>query len=345
MFKSLILLALVEVPISDKVIKCLTTNCPLLQVFTISNCHGFKRFCVCGHQNLQRVRIFYTTPGERIDIEAPNLYDLLVSNWARREAPTMNLVSCQKLTKLTYYCHSLPNSNDLNEFLSNFPLVENLVLVTTSKCYNFKLSSHTLRTLVLHSNHQFDLADIEFNTHNLGLFIYSCNASNHRPLITRARLLQACMQSYPNGQIIEAVWFRKLRQFLDNGSGFKVLNFYFHTRKFTELEKLKAVELPPYEVNHVELSLDNHEDHAAFVDAVLRCCRPQSLTLRSPSPLTDFEEQSGVVKFTYEKLLQQEDEGRTNIQIVSPCSSLLMSLSGEGRAISFMKEEVTHCAI
>ncbi|MFS7894804.1 hypothetical protein Hanom_Chr00s002103g01691701 [Helianthus anomalus] len=74
---------------------------------------------------------------------------------------------------------------------------------------------------------------------------------------------------------------------------------------FKELEKLKAIELPPYELDHVELKLDAREEssaHVAFVEAVLWCCRPQSLTLRSSVP---FEEQSDVVKFTYKKLLEQ----------------------------------------
>ncbi|MFS8018680.1 hypothetical protein Hanom_Chr15g01394881 [Helianthus anomalus] len=115
--------------------------------------------------------------------------------------------------------------------------------------------------------------------------------------------------------------------------------------EFAEVEKLKEIKLPPYELDLVELQLETHEEsqaHIAFVDVVLWCCRPRTLTLRSFSPLTALEEHSDVVKFTYKKLLAQEDRGPTNIQIVSPSfSSLLMVLPHVGKAISFIKEKGT----
>ncbi|MFS7899275.1 putative F-box domain, leucine-rich repeat domain superfamily, F-box-like domain superfamily [Helianthus anomalus] len=66
-----------------------------------------------------------------------------------------------------------------------------------------------------------------------------------------------------------------------------------------EIKKLKAIKLPPYELGHVELQLDIHDessDHVVFVDAVLWCCRPRSLTLISSFPLITFKEQSDLVK-------------------------------------------------
>ncbi|XP_076938820.1 uncharacterized protein LOC143607160 [Bidens hawaiensis] len=155
------------------------------------------------------------------------------------------------------------------------------------------------------------------------------------------------MQCYPNG-CIDALWFHKLRLFLDKKIDIKVFNLYIHanySQKFTELVKLKAIELPPYELEHVELQLESHEESIPFVDAVLWCCRPRSLTFRSSIP---FEEQSDAVNFTYKKLLQQEDEGHTKIQIVSSgvqkqlmdLKSLLMALPREENTISFIKEEV-----
>ncbi|KAI7732744.1 hypothetical protein M8C21_027716 [Ambrosia artemisiifolia] len=108
--------------------------------------------------------------------------------------------------------------------------------------------------------------------------------------------------------------------------------------------------MPPYELDHVELQLHTLEEssaHIAFVDAVLWCCRPRSLTLRSSVP---FKEQSDVVKFACKKLLEQEDQGHTNIQIVSPSSpeahkhlldlnALSMASPRYGETVSFIKEE------
>ncbi|MFS7955089.1 putative leucine-rich repeat domain superfamily [Helianthus anomalus] len=302
-FKSLIQLQLEYVHIDDEMINYLTTSCPLLKEFSLSSCHGFKRFCVNGHQNLKLLNIDCDSQVEMIDIETPNLVGLTVRDTAGRGPPGMKVASCKNLTSVTYI-----------------------------GCNTLKLSSHSLRKLVIDS--EFDLEEIELSTPNLGLFIYS------NPLS-----------------------FWKLRLFLDKKNGFKALNLYIHTKrvcffdqivhKFIVLENLKAIELPPYELEHIELHFEHEEssDYAAFVDAVLWCCRPRSLTLRSSFSLTDFEEQSDLVKFTYKKLLEQEYQEHTNIEIVLPSSSkaqklfrgsvLYNVLPCEEKAISFTKEKGT----
>ncbi|KAJ0770850.1 putative F-box-like domain superfamily protein [Helianthus annuus] len=215
---------------------------------------------------------------------------------------------------------------------------------------NLKLSSNSLRTLVLTSD--FDLEEIELSTPALGLFIYSCNEHYSGLGISHLPHLELCMRCYLDDSI-DTLWFQKLRLFLDKKNGFKALNLYIcMDQKLTVLEKLKAVELPPYELEHIELHFEHEESsgHATFVDAVLCCFCPRSLTLRSSFPLTTFEEQSPLVKFTYEKLLEQEFQGQTSIQIVSPYStkaqkqfkglmSLPRSLPRQEKAISFIKEE------
>ncbi|KAJ0770842.1 putative leucine-rich repeat domain superfamily [Helianthus annuus] len=103
MFKCLGQLILINVPIDDEVIKYLTTSCPLLQVFKIRSCPGFKSFCVYGHQNLWDVWICYNTPVERIDIEAPNLSTLSIIDDDESGPPQMNLASCKNLKN----CHTL----------------------------------------------------------------------------------------------------------------------------------------------------------------------------------------------------------------------------------------------
>ncbi|XP_076919867.1 F-box/LRR-repeat protein At4g14103-like [Bidens hawaiensis] len=356
-FKSLNYLELRDVRIDNEVIKYFTTSCPLLQTLQIVRCNGFNSFCVDGHQSLRNVLIFYSTRVERVDIEAPNLSTLYVIDRDGNGAPRMNLTSCKKLTTVSYIGHPLPNSNGFTDFLSNFPYVKSLFLATIYKCSNFKLSSNSLRKLVLHSNCDFE--EIEFSTPNLVLFTHSRNSrllfptvAKRWPLVKNFTHSKACMQCYPDG-CIDALWFQKLRLFLAKKSGLKVLNLYIHaaySQKYTELEKLHAIELPPYELEHVVLQLESHEEslaHIAFVDAVLWCCRPRSLTLRSSFP---FEEHSDVVKFAYEKLLQQEDPSHTKIRIEWPSSSraqkhmmelksLSMALPHEGETVSFIKEE------
>ncbi|MFS7955120.1 putative leucine-rich repeat domain superfamily, F-box-like domain superfamily [Helianthus anomalus] len=301
-FRSLIQLRLEKVLIYDEVITYLATSCPLLQVIQIRCCPGFIRFCVHGHQNLQQVKIQYTTtPVERLDIEAPNLSSLWIVDAYGRGAPLMNLVSCKKLTQVVYIGNPLPNSNAFRDFLSNFPFVETLGLFIHNECNNLMLSSHSLRTLVLCSNCA--LEEIELNTPKLVSFRYACSSSrlfpmvmdNHWTLSRDSTHLKARMHCYP-GAYIDTLWFQKLRYFLSKKNGFKVFNLYIYARysqKFKELERLKAIELPPYELEHVELQLESHEEslaHIAFVEAILWCCRPRSLALRSSSPLTYSED-------------------------------------------------------
>ncbi|KAK1440454.1 hypothetical protein QVD17_06281 [Tagetes erecta] len=357
-FKSLIRLELANVPIDDEAIKYLATSCPLLQEFHIHTCYGFKRFCIYGHQNLKKVVISGKTQVERIDIDAPNLSTLSFGDTYRIEAPLVNLASCKKLTTVTYCGNPLPNSYGFIGFLSNFPFIENLILVTKYKCNNLKWSSRSLRILVLRSD--CDLEEIEFSAPNLALFIYACDYNLLWPIIMNERwlrlrdspYLKSCMQCYPGH--IGALWFQKLRRFLDKENGYKVLNLYIRatcSQELTELEKLKAIELPPYELEHLELQLDELSAHVAFVDALLWCCRPRSLALRSFFNLPAFEKQSNVIKFTYKKLLEQEDEGHTRIQIVWSSSSeaqkqlrdlksLSMATPRGGNTVTFLKEEV-----
>ncbi|KAM0067845.1 putative leucine-rich repeat domain superfamily [Helianthus debilis subsp. tardiflorus] len=339
-FRSLIQLRLEKVLIYDEVITYLASSCPLLQVIQIRCCPGFIRFCVHGHQNLQQVKIQYTTtPVERLDIEAPNLSSLLIVDAYGRGAPLMNLASCKKLTQVVYIGNPLPNSNAFRDFLSNFPFVETLGLFTHNGCNNLMLSSHSLRALVLCSNCA--LEEIELKTPKLVSFRYACSSSrllpmvmdNHWTLSRDSTHLKARMRCYP-GAYIDTLWFQKLRYFLSKKNGFKVFNLYIYARysqKFKELERLKAIELPPYELEHVELQLESHEEslaHIAFVEAILWCCRPRSLALRSSSPLTYSDD---VVKFTYQKLLEQEHS--------RDIKSLSIALTSEGKAVTFIKEK------
>ncbi|KAF5798544.1 putative leucine-rich repeat domain superfamily, F-box-like domain superfamily [Helianthus annuus] len=358
-FKSLIRLQLEYVHIDDEMINYLTTSCPLLKEFSLSSCHGFKRFCVNGHQNLELLDIDCDSQVEMIDIETPNLLGLKVRDTAGRGPPGMKVALCKNLTSVTYIGYPLPNSNDFADFLSKFSCAESLVLFINKKyrCNTLKLSSHSLRKLVIDS--EFDLEEIELSTPNLGLFIYS-NPLSFWVKAMHLPHLEACMRCHTDGSL-DTLWLQKLRLFLDKKNGFKALNLYIHTKrvcffdqivhKFIVLGKLKVNELAPYELEHIELHFKHEEssNYAAFVDAVLLCFRPQSLTLRFP--LIDFKDQSDLAKFTYEKLLEQENQEHTNIEIVLPSSSkaqklfrgsvLYDVLPCEEKAISFTKEKGT----
>ncbi|KAK1440523.1 hypothetical protein QVD17_06351 [Tagetes erecta] len=341
-FKSLIKLSLENVSIDDEVIKYLTTSCPLLQELKITSCEGLKRFCVYGHQNLQKVGVYYKTRVERIDIEAPNLFFLLVADLDRRGAPVMNVALCKKLTTVCYNGYPLPNSNGFTHFLSNFPFIENFCLNTEYDECNLKLSSHSLRKLVM-SSEKCDLKEFEFGTPNLVEFNYSCYTSTFwlvwrdmvQVMVRKSTKMKPCMQWDLLMRDV-TLSFQKLRLFLEKTNGFKISNLRFNAivnPNIEEFQKLKEMELPPYELENVVLDLllggdGEVSDLVSFVDAVLCWFCPRSLTLESFCPLPGFED---VAKFTYKKLLEQEGESHTKIQIMSSKTPMqledLMSLS------------------
>ncbi|GKC44050.1 hypothetical protein Tco_1061772 [Tanacetum coccineum] len=115
-----------------------------------------------------------------------------------------------------------------------------------------------------------------------------------------------------------------------------------------DVEQPMVTQSPTYGLNHIELNirlLDNLSVYEALVDAILWCCRPQSLTLISDFSAISFEERTRVVEFTYKKLLQQEAQGKTNIQFAlssynpKMIFSLPESVPTTLQRMTFIKEE------
>ncbi|PWA73683.1 F-box domain, Leucine-rich repeat domain, L domain-like protein [Artemisia annua] len=352
-FKSLKMLHLDSVRLNEDAIKRLIIGCPLLEELIVDFCYGFKRFCVYGLQHLLLVDMCFNGELERIDIDAPNIRYLILADFEGRGAPSMNMALCNKLTTLSYTGYPSPTLNDVTDLLSNFPYLETLFLDLPDARNKLKLSSHSLRTFTLLT--ACDLEDIDISTPNLLLFNYKANSHNPGPLVmnsvhSKARM-ECCLEDS-----IDTLWFPKLRRFLDKKIRFKELKLCISAFSgHIDVELLKVIQSPPYELDQIDLEWDSIKDlsvHVVVVDAILWCCRPQSLTLGLNFPSTDFEDWIHIVKFTYEKLLQQEDQGRTNIQIVISSSSkskehfnnlnaLLTSLPHyrQGERVTFIKEE------
>ncbi|GJW11626.1 F-box domain containing protein [Tanacetum coccineum] len=237
-FKSLKLLHLYRIRVDEKVIKCLTISCPILEELNVIYCYGIKTFWVYGLQNLQKVCFYYHSGVEIVDIKVPNL--------------------C---------CLSIIDSNGMG-------------------APGYRLESDSLES-------------------------------------------KPRMECYPENDV-DTLWIHELRRFLDKGYGFRVLKLQFTSTNITDIEELKVLQRPPYELEHVELELHSIKD-------ISLCSYYGCSTLH-----------------TYEKLLQQEDQGPTNIQIVllsasfkatkrfSNLNSLLAALPRRDRSqtITFTKEKV-----
>ncbi|PWA39808.1 F-box domain, Leucine-rich repeat domain, L domain-like protein [Artemisia annua] len=298
-FKSLKMLKLEHVPLSEKMIKHLMTGCPLLEKLTIKHCYGFKRFCVYGLQSLQQVRICFVSEVERVDIEALNLYYLVLNDWDGRVAPSMNLASCKKLTKLSYSGCLSSTLEGLVDLSFNFPFLETLILNLPDKCSSLKLSSHSLKTLMLYS--ECDLENIDINTPNLLLFGYNGYSQLFSPTKSISDRSKARMEFVPN-IYVDTLWFRCLRQFLDKKIGFKELKLNIMVGTI-DIDELKVSMLAPYELEHVELDpddIDTLSEYVDVVDALLWCCRPWSLTLGS-HPFLNLEKERQIIESSLKK--------------------------------------------
>ncbi|GKC73553.1 F-box domain containing protein, partial [Tanacetum coccineum] len=172
---SLKVLRLNEVTLDPLVIKNLTASCPLLEKLIVENCYGLKKFSFYGQfQNLKKIRFIDNELNgvERIDIEAPNLYQCHVSMRPCEGATSMNLGSCKQLRTLHLDGSFFPTSIGFSEFLSNFPFLENLSLCRVDECISLTVSSPSLRRFVLY-DYRCDLENINMNTPSLILFSYA----------------------------------------------------------------------------------------------------------------------------------------------------------------------------
>ncbi|PWA60611.1 F-box domain, Leucine-rich repeat domain, L domain-like protein [Artemisia annua] len=365
-FKSLKMLELKRVPLHDEVIKRLTTSCPLLEKITINDCEGVKIFCVYGLQNLQEVKIeFGDAVLEIIDIDAPNLWHLWLVD-SGRGMPSMKVASCKKLTKLSYNGYPSPTSEGLVDLSSDFPFLEELYLELDDP-RSLQLSSHSVRTFELCTD--LDLDVIDLSAPNLLLFMYNDYSRFDFGVKRDSIPSKACM-AYEG--FVDRYWFQYLRQFLDKNIGFKELKLSINVRRI-EVEELMVIQSPRYELEHVELYIKELSVYESILDAVLWCCRPHSLTLEANFACTNsLILKNGAIlsryiiyllyimllivfvfQFTHEKLLLQEDEGKTNIGILISSSSKVQKhfsdlnsfLTASPRdlqveTITFIKEEV-----
>lgn len=184
----------------------------------------FQEILCYGLQNLQKLGIDYYKEVEKIEIQAPNLSYLLLTDWGGSGA-CINVASCKKLTTVSYAGFSLPEAKGIAQFLSNFPFIETLFLKLFSDYNHLKLSSPSLRTIVLHSSSA--LGEIDLHIPNLLLFEYRADFYSPDPLLRHSTELNARMECYPENAV-DARWFQKLRQFFSKKNKFKVFKLSIH---------------------------------------------------------------------------------------------------------------------
>ncbi|GJX96945.1 hypothetical protein Tco_0352743, partial [Tanacetum coccineum] len=124
-----------------------------------------------------------------------------------------------------------------------------------------------------------DLEEIDLNAPNLLLFKYNDITFRHNVAATSRKdssLAKGYMKCH-RAKDFDILSFLKLRQFLEKHSIFKVLELLI------DVEELKLIQSPPYELEHVELKhlsfIRKLPVYLSLVDVVLWSFRPRSLTL------------------------------------------------------------------
>ncbi|GJS76755.1 F-box domain containing protein [Tanacetum coccineum] len=311
-FKSLKVLWLTSIPLDPLVIKHLTASCPLLEELVVDRCYGFKKFCVYGGlQSLKTLRFMDYNGIETIDIEAPNLCECVLSVGQGRSATSVILGPCKQLRTL-YLDGPLFLTVGFSDFLSNFPVLENLSLCLVNRRNILAVSSPSLRNFVLYD--ECDLEEIDINTPNLRLFSYSNSwncSKGEFDIKSDLGELETRMECHIFNKV-DTLWLLKLRRFLEKADRFKFLKLIdLYERLSVDSEQLKGTQLPPYELEHVELKMPITH---VLSDGLLWCFHPRSLSLTSGFSGISDAERTHFLKCISKRLIQQ-DQGPINIRI------------------------------
>ncbi|GKB08513.1 F-box domain containing protein [Tanacetum coccineum] len=313
-FKSLKVLWLTSIPLDPLVIKHLTASCPLLEELVVDRCYGLKKFCVYGGlQSLKTLRFMDYNGIETIDIEAPNLCECVLSVGQGRSATSVILGPCKQLRTL-YLDGPLFLTVGFSDFLSNFPVLENLSLCLVNRRNILEVSSPSLRKFVLYD--ECDLEEIDINTPNLRVFSFTNRWNCSKGEFIResdSRELKTCLECHIINKV-DTLWLLKIRRYLEKANKFKCLklnNLFGMLSVNSEL--LKGTQLPPYELEHLELKMPIRH-MLPVLDGLLWCFRPRSLSLTSGFSGISDAERTHFLKCISKRLIQQ-DQGPTNIRI------------------------------
>uniref|UniRef100_A0A2N9E4T1 F-box domain-containing protein n=1 Tax=Fagus sylvatica TaxID=28930 RepID=A0A2N9E4T1_FAGSY len=129
----------------DQTIHKLVVGCPVIQDMTFHRCHKLKSMKFEGLTNAKSIVVEYNHGLEIVELEASNLYSLLIHHHKRCE---IKLVSCNNLKRLSL---RVPNTTDkwFHDHLSQLPKIEFLEIDDCYVLERLKISSHSLKTLNL----------------------------------------------------------------------------------------------------------------------------------------------------------------------------------------------------
>eukprot|EP00257_Ricinus_communis_P015009 XP_015572832.1 putative F-box/LRR-repeat protein At3g18150 [Ricinus communis] len=281
-------LCFAKLRVDGQMIQNLMLSCPLIDDLRLIYCTGLKTLLLSSNK-LYRVDIHFCHGLKNVEVLSPNLQTF----WYHGKKSTrckINLAMCKDLKSLTLEDANM--SDDwFQNLLSNFSLIEQLILSKCNALRHITISGRWLKKLALMECRELTEADID--TPNLLSFEYRGQKmpfSSLNPFsLKEAKLYFESSRLQPDngGQLL----FYELRNFLHRFDCSKSLKLVIRSNKDVIIhEDLREILVP--EIFDVKLEIIKPSTSLEVIlDSLLRTWHPETLSIVS-STISDFPEQA-----------------------------------------------------
>ncbi|KAF2323532.1 hypothetical protein GH714_035945 [Hevea brasiliensis] len=291
-------LCIQKIHIDEEIIQNLILGCPLIDDMRLIYCSGLKTLLLSSNR-LNRVDIHCCHGLKKVEVKSPSLQTFWYHGKGSMRC-NINLAMCKSLKSLTLEDANITDDLLKNQ-LSNFPVLEQLILSNCDALHCVTISSHQLKTLVLRGCDELREANID--TPNLLSFEYRGSKipfSSLNPSGLREAKLYFEPSTLHNVDG-SGFSFNKLQNFLRKFDCSKGLKFIVRSKENIIVhEDLRDILVPQVfdlklEIIKSSMSLED------ILDNLLRTWHPETLTIVS-STTSDFPEQ------VYKKMVDRGEE-------------------------------------
>ncbi|XP_075665122.1 F-box/LRR-repeat protein At5g02910-like [Castanea sativa] len=302
-FYSLQKLVLGYICVNEEIIQDIIRCCPFITDFSIIGCHGLKNLEISKLPKLCKVEVVpLEQQVENIKVEAANLQHFSFT-YSRQRQCSLDITACQNLKELYLTDLSITDQN-LHFNISRFPHLETLEVSGCIMLERVKISAQRLRMLTFEACQK--LLELEIDSPNLSSFKF-LSLENVFPTIVPKNAPCPFELTIVLDNLIDTLWFLKLREFLVMSNQRKVLKLIVICDEVTfNLEDLRGITLPPsFELELMMLDVRMSAlsiDYGSLIDGLLWSCRPKQLSLP-----TGLKSRKKCIKVLCEDILDKEN--------------------------------------
>ncbi|KAJ4718031.1 F-box domain containing protein [Melia azedarach] len=219
------------------VVENLVGGCPLIEFLSIEFCGGFKSLKLSGLSKLSIIKVQSNSELEWMTINAPNARSMAVIG--PDILSDINIATCKNL-KFLGLCTASVVDGWLSNQIPGLPLLEGLNIGLCYELKSIKISSSSLKTLVISSC--MNLVEVKFETPNLTKFGYEGEIISFSSGVLS--LLETDFYIYSSN--IDNEWYVKFVELITKFHGFsKVLNLQSDSGQIAIVPSALRQILPP----------------------------------------------------------------------------------------------------